>query len=389
MELKWINPHNTVQGNLIDTLAAVLLWRNDSLLAELPAKKLSDTLTYFDHVPRPDFYRYSLCAVDTSNRKGSMLYANEGWVGGPLDGIVVWELDPTPISAAALNRACDQLGFDTNKIYTTRNSTKYSLDTSAQAAFVFLGIFPNNHVLTMDEGSRLKSFLDAGGRVYMEGGDTWFFDPPTPVHSYFQIHPIDDGTNDLTRVKGQTWTPYQGMDFIYNGENEWIDRILPTSQSQKILINANTLSGVGVAYDAGSYKTIGTSFEIGGLVDGVEPSTKKYLFRVIMNYMDITITGIKPDVTYNKVPESFQLKQNYPNPFNPATTIEYEIPVSTHVKIEVFSILGEKAATLIDEHIAAGSHQVQFNGAHFSNGVYFYRIQAEDYVDVKKMVLMK
>ena len=385
----WVNPNSTVQGNLIDTLAAVLLWRNDSLLAELPAKKLSDTLSYFDHVPRPDFYRYSLCAVDTSNRKGSMLYANEVWVGGPFDGIIVWELDPTPISAAALNTAFNQLGYNADKIYTTRNSTKYALDASVQAVFVFLGIFPNNHVLTMDEGNRLKSFLDAGGRVYMEGGDTWFFDPPTPVHSYFQIHPIDDGTNDLNRVKGQTWTPYQGMDFIYNGENEWIDQILPTTQSQKILINANTLSGVGVAHDAGNYKTVGTSFEIGGLVDGVEPSTKKDLFRVIMNYMDIIITGIKPDVTYNTIPKSFQLKQNYPNPFNPVTHIQFGLPYASDIKIELFDLLGRRVAVLVDETKPPGYHTVDFDGSNLSSGVYLYRIQAGNYVEAKKMILMR
>lgn len=89
------------------------------------------------------------------------------------------------------------------------------------------------------------------------------------------------------------------------------------------------------------------------------------------------------------VPNSFELSQNYPNPFNPVTNIKYEIPKSSDVKIEIFNIQGEVVATLVNQHHQAGFYQVAFDASSLHSGVYFYRITAGEFVNVKKMVLMK
>jgi hypothetical protein len=94
------------------------------------------------------------------------------------------------------------------------------------------------------------------------------------------------------------------------------------------------------------------------------------------------------------VPTAFNLMQNYPNPFNPMTTIEYEIPVSGPVTVEVYGILGEKVATLVNDVQEAGFYQVQWSGRDNNNtqvasGVYLYRITAGQFSSVKKMLLLK
>ena len=90
------------------------------------------------------------------------------------------------------------------------------------------------------------------------------------------------------------------------------------------------------------------------------------------------------------LPDGYTLEQNYPNPFNPSKTIEFEIPESQNVTIEVFNLLGEKVATLLSGYIHAGPNQVEFDGKGLASGMYVYRIVTEKGVIAsKKMVLLK
>ena len=89
------------------------------------------------------------------------------------------------------------------------------------------------------------------------------------------------------------------------------------------------------------------------------------------------------------VPTDFQLLQNRPNPFNAETSIGYRIHTSTHVEITVFDVQGREIQTLVDAHHEPGSYQTAFNASHLISGLYFYRIQMKDFVDMRKMVLME
>ncbi|HEX2867449.1 MAG TPA: two-component regulator propeller domain-containing protein [Ignavibacteriales bacterium] len=91
----------------------------------------------------------------------------------------------------------------------------------------------------------------------------------------------------------------------------------------------------------------------------------------------------------NSYPKVYSLTQNYPNPFNPATNISYSIAVDQNVKLKVYDMLGKEVATLVDEYKSAGVHTVQFNASHLPSGVYIYTIQAGEFWDSKKLVLLK
>jgi hypothetical protein len=87
--------------------------------------------------------------------------------------------------------------------------------------------------------------------------------------------------------------------------------------------------------------------------------------------------------------KEFALRDNYPNPFNPSTTISFQLPKSSMTSLKIFNTFGQEIATLIEGEKEAGSHQVQWNATTVASGVYFYRLQAGEFMETKKMILLK
>ena len=97
--------------------------------------------------------------------------------------------------------------------------------------------------------------------------------------------------------------------------------------------------------------------------------------------------GIQPYST--EVPDRFSLSQNYPNPFNPATTIKFEIRTSSNVKLTIFDALGRQLESLVNERLNTGTYSLTFDGGSFSSGVYFYKLDAGEFSETKRMILLK
>jgi hypothetical protein len=91
----------------------------------------------------------------------------------------------------------------------------------------------------------------------------------------------------------------------------------------------------------------------------------------------------------NEVPAEFRLLQNYPNPFNPVTNIKFSIPKASFVKLVVCDVTGKQVAELVNRHMNAGFYTQDFDASHLASGVYFYRVTADNFTDVKKMILIK
>ncbi|MEJ2636576.1 MAG: T9SS type A sorting domain-containing protein [Calditrichia bacterium] len=99
------------------------------------------------------------------------------------------------------------------------------------------------------------------------------------------------------------------------------------------------------------------------------------------------VVGIK-DKPVNVV-RQFKLNQNYPNPFNPTTTISYSIAKSGKVRIDIYNLLGEKVAELVNKVQQPGDYQIKFDGSNLASGMYFYRISSQNFTQIKKMILFK
>jgi hypothetical protein len=90
------------------------------------------------------------------------------------------------------------------------------------------------------------------------------------------------------------------------------------------------------------------------------------------------------------IPDVYAIEQNYPNPFNPSTTIEFSLPEDVkNVRLLIYNVLGEKVAELVNTSLVAGKYQYKWNGTGVASGMYIYELRSENYVSVKKMVLLK
>ncbi len=160
--------------------------------------------------------------------------------------------------------------------------------------------------------------------------------------------------------------------------------ILPGISSAQYSIPYSVLGNGGGEASDSSYNVNGTVGQpaIGAVSDS--SYTNGVGFWYLQNYL---LTGIqsKPD----KVPTNFQLYQNYPNPFNPSTIISYQLAKKSQVTLTIYDILGRRVATLVNQNENAGSYDVRFDGSALASGVYFYRLEAGSYSQIKKLMLLK
>lgn len=113
-------------------------------------------------------------------------------------------------------------------------------------------------------------------------------------------------------------------------------------------------------------------------------STQWYIDDYKLLRIDTTV-GIKDFYVLTE----YILNQNYPNPFNPSASIKYQIPEMSFVTVKVYDVLGNEISTLVNEEKQMGRYEVEFNAVNLPSGVYFYRLQAGDFIETKKMILMK
>jgi len=111
------------------------------------------------------------------------------------------------------------------------------------------------------------------------------------------------------------------------------------------------------------------------------------LGRHVYKYSTEKVTDV--EFEFDVQPLSFVLEQNYPNPFNPSTIINYTLPEEAYVIIKIYDSLGNEVQTLLKQRQATGKHQVEFNGNNLPSGIYLYKLEARDFIETKKMVLLK
>ena len=125
----------------------------------------------------------------------------------------------------------------------------------------------------------------------------------------------------------------------------------------------------------------------------VEQALIQISYRYIDEENQIMGSGYD-EILLSPVPEEFALHQNYPNPFNPITTIQYDIPYQTDIRLIIFDILGREVTQLVDQTLDAGYHSTIWNGQDsfglpVSAGVYFFQLQSNDFIKTQKMILLK
>jgi len=255
-----------------------------------------------------------------------------------------------------------------------------------KSVFLCLGVYSDNHALSAEEGQDLADYLNHGGRLYMEGGDTWAYDAQTAVHSMFKIEGLQDGDNDLGLLFGQDGSFVEGMIYPYGGDNAYIDRIAPIGNAFELFRNQIPSYCNGVALDEGTYKTVGVSFEFGGLTEN--QYTQEELMILILEFFGGILTDVEEGPTTSN---GFQFSA-WPNPFSDQINFSLDVETKAFVNIEIYTLSGQKVSTLADGEFSKGTHHLiwdarDISGSNLPAGMYIYKVQMDEQFETGKVIL--
>jgi hypothetical protein len=240
-------------------------------------------------------------------------------------------------------------------------------------------------------------YSEYGSSIDMTSGDNGFAICGTNHTEAYLIRTNSEGDTLWTKTYGRQNRAFYGysvketMDggYIISGES-W--RIRPPSPpySQLLVIRTDSFGDTlwtseigGDEFNAGYSVCQATD---GGYVISGETLNIDYPSYLLLVKFASDQTGV--NVTDN-IPDKFNLKQNYPNPFNASTTISFTLPQESEVTISIYNILGQKIASVFEDMLSAGENNVVWNASEQSSGMYFYKIQAGDYTETMKMLLLK
>jgi agmatine/peptidylarginine deiminase len=333
-----------------------------------------------------DTIAYRIKAVDASanhNTAYSPPSGNHQFVIIEQIPIGIWEPDLTPITSAPLTVYLDSVGIDYHYSTTSLDFDQY------ECMFICLGVYPNNSQINTTQANELISYLQAGGKCYMEGADAWCYDPAGAIYrSSFGIDEVDDGSTMSGNIDGITGTFTQGMSFTYAGENSYMDRILPVPPAFSLFTNGGY--DRTVAYDEGTYRTIGSSFELGGLTDGTFPSTKDNLIEEILGFFGIT-TGVEE---YDRPTNITDMISVFPNPTAGHLRLSTSLQKTTQISIDLYNVLGQNVKRLVHNTLPPGEYEFEWNFRDEKNrklapGTYFYRANFGDEALTGKILLIE
>jgi agmatine/peptidylarginine deiminase len=288
-ELAWpLTTTAVIKDNAAVPEAEVQWFLNGEPQASLPMLKREGWFIYEGTLAgeawEGDVIDYRIAAMDGTNISYDPAVGYHSFTIIPALPLVIWNPDPTPSSGEAMH----QLLTDLSVPHDYLTDFDMPLLVNYASAFIFLGVFDLNRVLTSDESEILSAYLEAGGDVYMEGGDCWNYDPYSEVYmNLFGLDGSGDGTDDLHLVVGIPGTLGEGMSFPYSGENAFMDELMPALGAEAFMRNPADDQFHAVSNQEGPRRTIAASFEFGGLDDGDEPSTKRELLLRYAQFFEL------------------------------------------------------------------------------------------------------
>ncbi len=220
--------------------------------------------------------------------------------------------------------------------------------------------------------------------VWDNGGDmglfnrntfTWIF--PTIVDAI--VNPYKPG---YVAVIGVTLSPTK--DTVAVGDTSRLTAIVTPSVATNTAINW-TSSNEAVA-------TVSSTGLVTGIAAGnatITATTQNIGKTATCLVTVLKATGVELLSNIRELPKSFGLKQNYPNPFNPSTMISFDLPRKSFVSLKVFDVLGREMASILSEEMLAGTYTKQWNANGLPSGIYFYRLQTDNFIDTKKLILLR
>lgn len=391
--VSWDMPTVMSDSTALASSLEAKVFRNDSLISTLSGLPAGSPAQIFDSLDQPGNYEYSTCVSEPGGLEGIVRKTASRWGGGKLDGIVIWNMDPNPSSKNALIQSLTEIGYS-KPVFETTDPNEYDLTQDVPAVFVFLGVQPNHYLLGEGGSNRLINYLSNGGNVYLEGGDFWSepVQQSLAISQFFHINPVGPGQADLSQIQGVPESMMNGLSFNYSGENISIDDISNQSDSEIILRNPADGQGCAVAYNGFIYRTIGASFQFGGMENGNSPNSRTEYLQRVFGFFSVPVKIDNPYEVKPALAKEIELHQNFPNPFNNSTTISFGLTQKSRLTLEIFSVLGQKLLSRYLGEYRAGTYRVGIEFSELNSGMYFYRIKSADEKlesRVRKFILVK
>jgi uncharacterized protein (DUF2141 family) len=269
----------------------------------------------------------------------------------------------------------------------------YSTDTDSLGAYSFNELLPGSYIVfTIPVGNYRPAYYTSdtasarwkrATRIAINGNSV------SNINIY--VKPLGVGTRGYTSVNGSVRVAGQGAiagAFVYAIAKNQVSGYGITDNSGSYVINGLAPGTYMVTVDKTGFEEVASQSATVSYNNTTTPGgqTSTPVTQTV-NFSVSGTTSVNASVA--NVVKDYDLGQNYPNPFNPATMISFALPQSGVTTLKVYNILGQEITTLLNGFVKSGVHQVQFDARSLSSGVYFYKLQSGNFVQSKKMVLLK
>lgn len=333
--------------------------------------------------------------------------ANTGWVVGTsgliyktTDGGATWTPQTSGVTSflRSIHMVTDNIG------YICGSSSRAFKTTDGGATWTPLTVFSSSttfyDIEFKDENNGI--IVASSGRTFItgDGGTTWMFENNSSSTLYGVAIERTSIDTAATYTCGSLGFIMRNAHVIVPVELASFNATVTGNDVTLSWITATEVNNLGFKIERQSEDEW---MEL-GFVDGHGTSTELNYYSYVDKNLaagsyNYRIKQVDYDGSYKyydlqnavevSAPETYSLAQNYPNPFNPTTTIEYSVPVDGFVTLAIYNVLGEKIADLVNTNVKAGSYEISFDAGAFASGMYIYRMEAGDFVSIKKMMILK
>jgi hypothetical protein len=279
----------------------------------------------------------------------------------------------------------------------TNNGTSWD-SASAGLPFGSYGWIVPVYAFAVSDGNLFAGTGSSGVFLSTNNGTSWTLASAGLTNTEVRAFAVS-GTNLFAGTTG-------GIFLSTNNGTSWT--AVGTEESSYFNVNALVVSGTNLlaGTEGGVYRSVnngaswdsastGLPFDVYGYpvpvpalaVSGTFVFAGTYSNEIWRRPLSEMITGVEDN--NKEMPIRFALEQNYPNPFNPSTTIRYGLPNKTAVQLSVFNTLGQSVSTLVNGDMEAGYHEIKCDASGLSSGIYFYRLKAGDFVETKRLLLIR
>ena len=359
--------------------------------------------------------------VDYNNSNIIYAESQNGWLGKTSNGGISWTVgvlngidgsEPTNWSTPVVMdpTSSNILYYGTHSLYRTTDGAENWIKISPQLTDWVsgrrLGTLTTIAVAPTNSDVIYVGTDDAHVWVSSDNGTNWndiSAGLPQRWVTRVVVDPSDENIVYVT-FSGLKWRDPQPHVYRSTDKgNIWTDisSNLPDAPVNAFAVDNNYSNRIYLGSDVGMYVSFNTgqSWEVLGEGLPVLPigdikihPTENFLvagtYGRSMYKIDLNlVTSLEDDQP--QIVKGFSLSQNYPNPFNPSTTISWQSPVNGHQTLKVYNVTGQLVATLVDENKSAGKHQIDFNATLLASGIYFYKLDAGNFSETKKMLILK